>query len=137
MDKPSRMRLSLGGLIVLVAVIAIGIAAIRPKTTRIVDIKVGTGPGVKAGDTVSVHYTGRLTDGKTFDSSKPRGQPFTYKVGGGMVIKGWELGIIGMKAGGVRQLTIPPQEGYGARGAPPVIPPDATLIFDVELVRIQ
>ena len=100
-------------------------------------MKVGTGPGVKAGDTVSVHYVGRLADGKTFDSSKDRGQPFELAVGQGQVIKGWEVGLIGMQVGGVRRLVIPPDEAYGKRGVPPTIPPNATLQFEVELVRIK
>lgn len=137
MDKPRKLRISLAGLIVLVAVIAIGIAAMRPKTTRIIDVKVGTGPAVKVGDTVSVHYSGHLKDGTTFDSSKPRGEPFTFKVGGGMVIKGWDIGLIGMQQGGVREIIVPPDEAYGARGVPPMIPPNSPLRFEIELLNIK
>jgi len=104
--------------------------------TQIVDIRAGTGPECKAGDTVTVHYTGTLDDGKKFDSSRERGQPFTFPLGKGHVIKGWDVGVAGMKVGGHRKLTIPPDEGYGAKGSPGAIPPNATLNFDVELVRI-
>jgi FKBP-type peptidyl-prolyl cis-trans isomerase len=100
------------------------------------DIKVGTGDTAVAGKPVRVHYTGWLTDGKKFDSSVDRGQPFVFPLGGGQVIKGWDEGVAGMKIGGKRQLRIPPELGYGPRGAGGVIPPNATLIFDVELIGI-
>jgi FKBP-type peptidyl-prolyl cis-trans isomerase FkpA len=101
------------------------------------DIKVGTGAVAEAGKSVTVHYTGWLTDGKKFDSSKDHGQPFTFRLGGGEVIKGWDQGVAGMKVGGQRKLTIPPSLGYGARGAGGVIPPNATLVFEVELLGVN
>lgn len=100
------------------------------------DIVVGTGARAVAGKPVSVHYTGWLTDGTKFDSSVDRGQPFTFPLGAGKVIKGWDEGVGGMKVGGKRQLRIPSELGYGARGAGGVIPPNATLIFDVELLDV-
>jgi FKBP-type peptidyl-prolyl cis-trans isomerase FkpA len=102
------------------------------------DIKDGTGPAAKNGQTVTVHYTGWLTNGKKFDSSLDRGQPFTVQpLGSAPVIKGWNEGLVGMKVGGKRQLRIPPELAYGDRGAGGVIPPNATLIFDIEVVTIQ
>jgi FKBP-type peptidyl-prolyl cis-trans isomerase len=101
------------------------------------DIKEGTGAVAKAGQTVSVHYTGWLLDGKKFDSSVDRGKPFDFDLGAGHVIKGWDQGVVGMKVGGKRQLRIPPELGYGSRGAGGVIPANATLIFDVELLGIK
>ena len=101
------------------------------------DVKVGTGETATAGRTVSVHYTGWLTDGKKFDSSQDRGKPFEFPLGGGRVIKGWDEGVQGMKVGGVRKLIIPASLGYGSRGAGGVIPPDATLVFEVELLGVR
>ena len=101
------------------------------------DIKTGDGTEVKGGDTVSVHYTGTLTDGTKFDSSKDRNEPFSFTVGVGEVIKGWDLGLIGMKVGGVRKLTIPSDLGYGEQGSPPVIPPNSTLVFEIELLEVK
>jgi FKBP-type peptidyl-prolyl cis-trans isomerase len=101
------------------------------------DIKAGTGPTATAGQTVKVHYTGWLTNGKKFDSSVDSGRPFTFKLGAGQVIKGWDEGVAGMKVGGKRQLRIPYQLAYGDAGYPPVIPPKSTLIFDVELLGVQ
>lgn len=101
------------------------------------DIKAGTGAEAKDGQNVTVHYTGWLTDGKKFDSSVDRGQPFQFQLGTGHVIKGWDEGVAGMKVGGKRQLRIPPELGYGSRGAGGVIPPNAILIFDVELLGVK
>jgi len=104
---------------------------------KFVELKEGTGDAAKAGQTVDVHYTGWLKDGKKFDSSLDRGQPFSFKLGAGMVIKGWDEGVAGMKAGGKRKLIIPSELGYGKRGAGNVIPPDAELTFEVELLKIK
>jgi FKBP-type peptidyl-prolyl cis-trans isomerase FkpA len=101
------------------------------------DTTVGDGSEAKAGDNVSVHYTGWLEDGTKFDSSKDRFQAFDFPLGAGRVIKGWDEGVAGMKVGGTRKLTIPSELGYGARGAGGVIPPNATLIFEVELLAIK
>jgi len=100
------------------------------------DLVVGTGAPASAGSQVRVHYTGWLTNGEKFDSSVDRGQPFSFPLGEGQVIKGWDEGVAGMKVGGKRQLRIPPELGYGASGAGGVIPPNATLIFDVELIDV-
>jgi FKBP-type peptidyl-prolyl cis-trans isomerase len=104
---------------------------------QIEDLVVGEGAEAVAGSTVLVHYTGWLTDGTKFDSSLDRGQPFSFGLGQGMVIPGWDQGVEGMKVGGKRKLTIPPDLGYGAQGAGGVIPPNATLIFEVELLEVQ
>jgi FKBP-type peptidyl-prolyl cis-trans isomerase len=96
----------------------------------------GTGEGAKEGDTVKVHYTGKLEDGTVFDSSIPRNEPFTVKLGAGQVIPGWEVGLLGMKVGEKRTLTIAPEMAYGPEGIPGVIPGNATLVFDVELMDI-
>lgn len=104
---------------------------------KMTDQQVGTGAEAKSGKLVSVHYTGTLVDGKKFDSSLDRGTPFDFKLGAGMVIKGWDQGIVGMKVGGKRRLEIPADLAYGARGFPPVIPPNSTLIFDVELLDVK
>jgi FKBP-type peptidyl-prolyl cis-trans isomerase len=101
------------------------------------EVTVGTGAEAKAGMQVTAHYHGTLTDGTVFDSSYTRGQPFGFRLGGGQVIKGWDEGIAGMKVGGKRRLTIPPDLGYGERGAGGAIPPNATLVFDVELVDVK
>jgi FKBP-type peptidyl-prolyl cis-trans isomerase len=101
------------------------------------DTTVGDGMVASKGQTVSVHYTGWLENGTKFDSSKDRDEPFEFKLGAGQVIRGWDEGVAGMKVGGVRRLTIPPQLGYGDRGAGGVIPPKATLIFEVELLATR
>jgi peptidylprolyl isomerase len=101
------------------------------------ELVVGTGASPQAGKTVVVHYTGTLINGEKFDSSKDRNQPFEFVIGIGQVIKGWDEGVMSMKVGGKRKLTIPPQLGYGARGAGGVIPPNATLIFEVELLGVK
>jgi len=100
------------------------------------DLKVGDGAEATAGQKVTVHYVGTLTDGKKFDSSRDRGQGFSFKLGAGQVIKGWDKGVAGMKIGGMRKLTIPPDMAYGDRGFPPVIPPGSTLVFEVELLSV-
>jgi peptidylprolyl isomerase len=102
---------------------------------RYADLEPGSGAEATAGQTVTVNYRGSLTNGKEFDSSYGRG-PFSFRLGGGQVIKGWDEGVAGMKVGGKRRLVIPPDLGYGSRGAGGVIPPDATLIFEVELLRV-
>ena len=144
-------------LLLISAVLAIGVIALAQQTTKPAtpgptkvtgfgkstasgvqywDIKVGTGPSAAAGQKVKVHYTGWLTNGKKFDSSVG-GKPFAFQLGAGQVIQGWDDGVAGMKVGGKRQLKIPPQLAYGEKGYPPVIPPNSTLIFDVELMGIQ
>ena len=104
---------------------------------KYVGLQEGTGEVAKAGQTVSVHYTGWLENGTKFDSSHDRRQPFSFNLGGGQVIRGWDEGVAGMKVGGKRRLTIPAGLGYGARGAGGVIPPNATLIFEVELLGLK
>ena len=104
---------------------------------RYQDVKVGSGEEATAGRTAVVHYTGWLTDGKKFDSSRDRGEPFSFPLGAGQVIPGWDQGVAGMKVGGRRKLVIPSDLGYGAQGAPPDIPPNSTLVFDVELLGVQ
>jgi peptidylprolyl isomerase len=108
-----------------------------PSGLQYVDEKVGDGASPQKGKRVTVHYTGTLTDGKKFDSSRDRGQPFQFTIGVGQVIKGWDEGVMSMKVGGRRKLMIPSALGYGARGAGGVIPPNADLIFDVELLGVD
>lgn len=112
-------------------------APVEATELKIEEVQVGSGEEAVEGKEVTVHYTGKLTDGKQFDSSVDRNEPFKFRLGAGMVIPGWEQGIKGMKVGGKRKLTIPPQLGYGERGAGGVIPPNATLLFDVELLGVQ
>ncbi len=104
---------------------------------RYIDIKEGEGNAAAAGQTAVVHYTGWLVNGRKFDSSVDRGQPFKFPLGAGRVIKGWDEGVAGMKVGGVRKLIVPPELGYGSRGAGGAIPPNATLIFEVELLGVR
>ena len=145
------------GAIILVTAVAVAqTAAAKPKTpntnapTKVTgdgvktdsglqywEIRVGPGEVAKEGSHVRVHYTGWLTTGKKFDSSVDAGKPFDFTIGNGEVIKGWEEGVAGMKVGGKRQLRIPPELAYGAAGSPPTIPPNATLIFDIQLLGVQ
>jgi FKBP-type peptidyl-prolyl cis-trans isomerase len=104
---------------------------------QIEELTPGTGAEAQAGKMVDVHYTGWLTNGKKFDSSVDRAKPFTFKLGAGQVIKGWDQGVQGMKVGGKRKLTIPPQLAYGEKGFPGAIPPSSTLVFEVELLRVH
>ncbi|HEX2675709.1 MAG TPA: FKBP-type peptidyl-prolyl cis-trans isomerase [Polyangiales bacterium] len=104
---------------------------------KIEDLKVGTGTEATQGKTVTVHYVGTLTDGSKFDSSRDRGKGFSFRLGAGQVIKGWDQGVAGMKIGGLRKLTIPPELAYGDRGFPPVIPAKSTLVFEVELLSVS
>jgi peptidylprolyl isomerase len=111
-------------------------AVTTPSGLKYIDEVVGTGDAPTKGKSVKVHYTGKLTNGKKFDSSVDRGQPFSFSIGVGQVIKGWDEGVMSMKVGGKRQLIIPAELGYGARGAGRDIPPNAELIFDVELLGV-
>lgn len=108
-----------------------------PSGLQIQDVVVGYGQEAHEGDVVAAHYIGKLEDGTKFDSSYDKGEPFAFALGGGMVIKGWDIGLVGMKVGGKRKLIIPPELGYGSRGAGGVIPPNATLHFEIELVAVQ
>ena len=141
------LMLSAASLIALAAMPAFPAAAqgtTPSKGSRMIDHKVGTGAEAVPGKTVAVHYTGWLFDaaapdnkGKKFDSSRDRGNTFKFPLGGGRVIAGWDQGVAGMKVGGQRTLVIPPELGYGARGAGGAIPPNATLVFDVELLGVE
>jgi len=104
---------------------------------KIEDIKTGNGAEAKAGNTITAHYTGTLLDGTKFDSSLDRGQPFSFELGAGRVISGWDQGVLGMKVGGKRKLTIPPDLAYGANGIPGMIPPNAALVFEIELLGVE
>lgn len=129
--------------VLLLTSLAVPALAQTPKGLTVKDHKIGTGAEAVAGKNVTVHYTGWLFDaaapdqkGKKFDSSRDRGDPFAFPLGAGRVIAGWDQGVAGMKVGGSRTLVIPPELGYGARGAGGVIPPNATLVFDVELLGV-
>lgn len=111
-------------------------AITTPSGLQYEDLTLGAGAVARSGADVLVHYTGWLTDGRKFDSSKDRGEPFGFALGRGNVIAGWDEGVAGMRVGGVRKLTIPPELGYGAWGAGNVIPPNATLLFEVELLAV-
>ena len=133
--------------LLVLALFAASLAGAYAQSTKgmtMIDHKIGTGAEAVAGRTVGVHYTGWLYDpaapetkGKKFDSSRDRGDVFRFPLGGGRVIAGWDQGVVGMKVGGQRTLTIPPELGYGARGAGGAIPPNATLVFDVELIAVD
>lgn len=116
---------------------AAGAEVTTPSGLKYEDIVVGTGPSPQEGQTAVVHYKGTLTNGTEFDSSHRRGQPYEFPLGRGRVIKGWDEGVATMKVGGRRRLTIPPALGYGQRGSPPSIPPNATLVFDIELLGVK
>ena len=108
-----------------------------PSGLQLRDEMIGDGPEARAGSHVAVHYTGTLESGAKFDSSRDRGKPFEFVLGAGSVIRGWDEGVVGMRVGGRRRLVIPAALGYGARGFPPVIPANATLVFDVELLEVR
>ena len=114
-----------------------GKEVVTPTGLKYLDLKVGEGSEAASGNVVEVHYTGRLENGTKFDSSLDRQEPYTFRLGAGEVIEGWDQGVAGMKVGGSRTLTIPPALGYGSGGAGGVIPPNATLVFDVELLGVQ
>lgn len=140
-QQRNRLIISVVGALAIIAVIvflAINANREAPVTTlQIEDLVVGSGPKAESGDTVSVHYTGWLTNGDKFDSSLDRGQPFEFPLGQGRVIKGWDQGVVGMQVGGTRKLTIPPSLAYGEQGAGSDIPPNATLVFEVQLLEIK
>ena len=140
-QQRNRLIISVVGALAIIAVIvflAINANREAPVTTlQIEDLVVGSGPKAESGDTVSVHYTGWLTNGDKFDSSLDRGQPFEFPIGQGRVIKGWDQGVVGMQVGGTRKLTIPPSLAYGEQGAGSDIPPNATLVFEVQLLEIK
>lgn len=157
MDTKSRIGIIVGAILVIaviiIAVFALegkpsndktvkqGAAKVENKTTasglQITDVKVGDGAEAKAGNHVTVNYTGTLTDGSKFDSSLDRNQPFDFNLGAGAVIKGWDEGVVGMKVGGERKLVIPPDLGYGAQSPSPKIPANSTLLFDITLLDVK
>ena len=110
---------------------------VMENTLKIEDIEIGTGAEAESGNIVTTHYTGKLLDGTKFDSSLDRGEPFSFKLGSGQVIAGWDQGVLGMKVGGKRKLTIPSNLAYGEQGVPGAIPPNATLVFEIELLMVQ
>lgn len=118
------------------AIFCVTIVPIFAEDLVIKDVRIGTGKEAFSGSNVTVHYVGTLVSGKKFDSSRDRRTPFTFNLGAGEVIKGWDRGVRGMKEGGIRKLTIPPELGYGSRGAGAAIPPNSTLIFEVELLKV-
>ena len=124
-------------IVLLTILMGMSISSQEPANLVIEDKVVGTGDEATVGKRVSVHYSGFLTNGTMFDSSIPRKTPFAFTLGAGEVIQGWDKGVVGMKVGGKRKLTIPSKLGYGPRGAGGVIPPNATLIFDVELLKVE
>jgi peptidylprolyl isomerase len=136
-EEAQTLRAARTLLVGLVAAMALGGCEKPPSELKIEDVKVGSGATPKRGQVVVVHYTGWLTDGKKFDSSRDRSQPFQFELGTGQVIKGWDQGVATMRVGGRRKLTIPPALGYGATGAGGAIPPNATLVFDVELLEVK
>lgn len=137
----SRLLSFFGALLLMTASASAAETVTTPSGLKYTDQVVGTGPAPKSGQTVNVHYTGWLDEGgkqgQKFDSSRDRGQPFSFPLGQGRVIKGWDEGVASMKVGGRRTLVIPAELGYGTRGAGGVIPPGATLIFDVELLGVR
>jgi FKBP-type peptidyl-prolyl cis-trans isomerase len=144
----TNIRMALALLAVCGLLVAVGASAADDKAdeTKIIttdsglkysDLKVGTGDKAKKGDTVEVHYTGWLKNGKKFQSSRDLGKPYSFQLGAGRVIKGWDEGVAGMKVGGKRTLIIPPNMGYGSRGAGSDIPPNSTLLFEVELLDVR
>ena len=125
-------------LAVIFAVLVLAMSASRAEYLEVEDITVGVGQAAQSGDAISVHYTGWLASGKKFDSSRDRGTPFNFRLGSGQVIQGWDRGLVGMQVGGVRRLTIPPDQGYGNRDVGGgLIPPNSTLISEVELLSIE
>jgi peptidylprolyl isomerase len=136
-----RLLLVLGAILAMTSAVSAAETVTMPSGLKYRDEVVGTGPAPQQGQAVNVHYTGWLDEngkqGRKFDSSRDRGQPFSFPLGEGRVIRGWDEGVASMKVGGRRTLIIPPELGYGARGAGGVIPPGATLIFDVELLGVR
>lgn len=133
-------KIALVIIVIIIIVIALGaylMISFKNQDTNIKILTKGSGQAAKSGDSVTVNYVGTLQDGTKFDSSYDRNAPFTFTLGKGMVIKGWEQGIVGMKIGEKRKLTISAELAYGTTGFPPVIPPDSTLIFEIELLKIN